>query len=93
MLTAASGPAALALMAAEPVDLLITDQRMPAMTGLELVQRAREAHPALPCLLCTGYTEESQLREAMAGDQVAVLYKPWAPRALRQGRLTTFAPG
>lgn len=42
---------ALACLAAEQVDLLITDQMMPGMSGWELLQEARERWPALPVLL------------------------------------------
>ncbi len=38
-------------------DLLITDNTMPQMTGLELIKNIREIRPTLPAILCTGYTE------------------------------------
>jgi PAS domain S-box-containing protein len=37
-------------------DVLVTDQRMPCMTGIELIQRARLLQPDLPAVLITGYT-------------------------------------
>jgi CheY-like chemotaxis protein len=39
------------------VDLVITDQAMPAMTGLQLVAAIREERPGLPAILATGYAE------------------------------------
>ena len=39
------------------VDLVITDQAMPGMTGTELVAEIRRGHPDLPILLATGYAE------------------------------------
>src|SRR5947209_20422721 len=38
-----------------PVDLLMTDQAMPGMTGVELAQAVRKKRPKLPILLATGY--------------------------------------
>jgi CheY-like chemotaxis protein len=42
------------LKTAQPVDLLMTDQTMPGMTGLELARLAQDLRPALPILLVTG---------------------------------------
>jgi CheY-like chemotaxis protein len=38
-------------------DVLVTDQRMPGMTGVDLVRRARFLQPDLPAVLITGYTD------------------------------------
>jgi CheY-like chemotaxis protein len=43
------------LRAREDVDLLITDQAMPEMTGVELAEAAQALRPALPVILATGY--------------------------------------
>jgi PAS domain S-box-containing protein len=43
--------------APEQIDLLITDQTMPGMHGLELAQLARHFKPGLPVVLCTGFSE------------------------------------
>ena len=65
-----------AVQAAHPMfDLVITDNRMPGMTGDELITAIRGAHPALP-ILCMSGAE----REVQAG--VALLYKPFLPEAL-----------
>jgi PAS domain S-box-containing protein len=51
---------ALALEAVErqgPFDLLITDQAMPQMTGVQLIETVRRRHPALPVILASGYAE------------------------------------
>ncbi|MCU7852328.1 MAG: response regulator [Candidatus Thiodiazotropha sp. (ex Monitilora ramsayi)] len=39
-------------------DLLITDQAMPAMTGLKLIEQIHEIRPEMPVMLCTGYSTE-----------------------------------
>ena len=38
-------------------DLVITDQTMPEMTGVQLVSEIRQRNPNLPVILCTGYSE------------------------------------
>ena len=54
---AASGKEALAILRQEQVDLLITDQAMPHMTGSQLADAARSERPDLPVILATGYAE------------------------------------
>jgi PAS domain S-box-containing protein len=55
---ACSGTEALALFRTRPdIDLLITDQAMPAMTGSELIAAVRAERPDLPIILATGYGE------------------------------------
>ena len=55
-----SGAAAMELLeAGEPVDLMMTDYLMPGMTGMDLVQAARQLRPALPVLIATGFAEVS----------------------------------
>ncbi|MGR3631919.1 MAG: PAS domain S-box protein [Limimaricola soesokkakensis] len=58
VLEAANGEAALDQLRAHPdIDLLITDQAMPGMTGAQLAEASRALRPELPVLLCTGYGE------------------------------------
>ena len=53
-----SGIEALATFRRQPdaFDLVITDQTMPGMTGVEMIQRMRQIRPDLPIILCTGYS-------------------------------------
>jgi PAS domain S-box-containing protein len=56
--TAESGVDALEIAAKEPsIDILVTDQIMPHMTGLQLVEAIRSIRPDLPAILATGYAE------------------------------------
>ncbi|MET0182677.1 MAG: response regulator [Caulobacterales bacterium] len=57
VLSAASGAAALEIMRREDVDLVITDQAMPNMTGLQLSEAVRELRPEIPIIIATGYAE------------------------------------
>jgi PAS domain S-box-containing protein len=55
---AASGTQALQLLeSVKDIDLLVTDQAMPGMTGVQLAEAVRKRHPAIPIVLATGYAE------------------------------------
>jgi signal transduction histidine kinase len=57
-LVASSGLLALELIRLEPaIDLLITDQAMPGMSGTELAVRVRDARPSLPIVIATGFAD------------------------------------
>jgi signal transduction histidine kinase len=82
--TAADGLAALAAATHGPVALLIVDQRMPGMTGTELLARSMETHPDAIRILLTGYMGLETLVDAInAGHVYHYLSKPWEPRELR----------
>jgi PAS domain S-box-containing protein len=57
VLQAGSGAEALAMLRKERVDLIITDQAMPVMTGAQLIDAARKTYPAIAAVLATGYAE------------------------------------
>jgi len=58
VIEASSGPEALAKLGQNPdIDLLITDQAMPEMTGAQLVKEVVQRRPELPIILATGYGE------------------------------------
>lgn len=60
VLTAVSGADALKILTGdEPVDLVVTDQIMPHMTGLQLIEEIRSLRPKMPSLLASGYAELS----------------------------------
>lgn len=50
-----SAEAALSVLADDPIDLMVTDLRMPGMTGLELLTQVRHVQPQLPAILITAY--------------------------------------
>ena len=62
-LTAASGERALEILQNEEVAMMISDVRMPGISGLETLRRARERHAVLPVLLVTAYAD---IRDAVA---------------------------
>src|SRR5260370_252440 len=57
VLTAASGNEALEMLDKEEINLVLSDQMMPGMTGTELTNRIRETYPAMPIVLISGVNE------------------------------------
>jgi len=75
--TAGDGPSMLRRLAADPAgfDLIVTDYAMPLMSGVDMLERAREIRPDLPGLLISGYPNR---RSIGAGEEEAtVLAKPF----------------
>jgi len=62
------------------IDVVITDQAMPGMTGLQLIEILRARRPELPVILATGYAELPQRLSPSIGR----LSKPFTQRALAQ---------
>jgi signal transduction histidine kinase len=77
--TAANGEAALALLAERgPVDLIIADQRMPGMTGVELLGEVARRYPATMRVVLTAYSDvEPMLAAANLGLVYRFLLKPY----------------
>ncbi len=57
-------------------DLLITDQTMPDMTGIEIVKKVFHIRPEIPVILCTGYSDQSIEDEAEALGIKSLIIKP-----------------
>ncbi len=75
-LTVDSGERALDALRTTPVDMMITDVRMPGISGLDTLRRARQAHAVLPVLLVTAYADIREAVEAMRDGAVNYLSKP-----------------
>jgi len=67
VLTADSGPTALAILEEQPVDLIVLDVNMPGMSGLEVLEKLRERNKAsrLPVIMATARTDSSDVVEAL----------------------------
>jgi len=78
VLTAGSGADALSLLEHHDMALLIADQRMPEMSGVELMQRTARLRPHMVRILLTGYTDVDSLIEAInTGHVYKYITKPW----------------
>lgn len=76
--TAANADGAVAVFESRHVDALVTDQRMPGVTGDLLVQRLRSVRPGLPAIIVTAYAAECNPDL----QNVPVLNKPVPPADL-----------
>ncbi len=94
-MTAESGAEALAILQAQEVAVLLADQRMPEMTGVELAERAAADHPDTVRILITAYSDLSEAIDAINRGQVrSYLRKPWDKEelfAILREALTTYA--
>ncbi len=80
VLKATSGRQALELLANNPVSVIITDQRMPQMSGVEMLAESIKTHPATIRILLTGYTDiESVIASINSGHIYRYVTKPWDP--------------
>jgi response regulator RpfG family c-di-GMP phosphodiesterase len=85
VLTANSGEEALAILQKEQVSLIITDQRMPGMSGTEMLRESMHSSPDSIKIILTGYTDVEALTEAINTSRVyKFVSKPWDPIALKQ---------
>ena len=82
-----SGKDALAALATQTFDLVITDQAMPRITGAQLVAEIRKTQPDLPVIVATGYAE----LPPGTVDNVLVLNKPFTEQQLEAALRTAFA--
>jgi len=84
VVTALSGAEALALLEQNDVALLISDQRMPEMTGIELMTKTVDIRPHMVKILLTGYTDVGAIIAALnSGLVYRYLTKPWNNNDLR----------
>ena len=85
IMRAASGQAALDTLAQlkprqEPVALMVSDQRMPGMTGVDFLERAREMYPDARRVLLTAYADTEAAIQAINAARINYyLNKPWDP--------------
>ena len=73
----ADGKAALEVLTREQVDLLVTDVMMPGMTGIELLQRARQIRPDLRAIVMTGHKTSEAVIGALRNRACEFLEKPF----------------
>lgn len=85
VLTAHGGDEALQLLEREPVQLVISDMRMPGMDGAELLSRVRARWPEITRVLLTGYADIGSTISAInRGEIWRYVSKPWDDEALKR---------
>ena len=84
VLTATSPREALRILDTQPVDLILTDHKMPRMSGVELLHEAARLQPKAARLLITGWSQAVDDAEIEALEIAAVLPKPWEDAELKK---------
>ena len=78
VITATSGLEALKILEQKEVAVIISDQRMPQMTGVEFLQKSISSHPDTVRILLTGYSDINSVIDAINTGQVyRYITKPW----------------
>ncbi|MFL5309520.1 MAG: response regulator [Myxococcales bacterium] len=84
VLTAASGEEGLQTLATHPVQLVISDQNMAGMSGIEFLKLVRERHPhALRMMLTGDQDPDTVIRSINEGEVYRFIRKPWDNAGLR----------
>jgi CheY-like chemotaxis protein len=65
-------------------DIVVTDQTMPGLTGLQLAARIREINPDIPVILCTGYTPGISKEDLRQAGRCHLAAKPLEPTRLSE---------
>jgi len=82
--TADSAQAGLEILAKHPCGVILSDQRMPGMSGVEFLSQVRQEYPDTVRLVLSGYTELKTVMEAVnRGAIYKFLAKPWEDELLR----------
>src|SRR6266404_2253285 len=80
VLKATSGAEALKIIATEKVSLIVTDQRLPNMTGVEFLSESMKIQPDTIRILLTGFTDIDSVISAVNSGQIyRYVTKPWDP--------------
>lgn len=82
--TTSSGAEALEALSQHPIALVIADQRMPGMTGAELLEQVFQINPHIIRIILTGYTDTASLIQAVnKGHIYQYINKPWERQELK----------
>jgi diguanylate cyclase (GGDEF)-like protein/PAS domain S-box-containing protein len=82
--SAGSGPEGLAMLSMHAVDVIVSDQRMPGMMGVDFLRKAKELYPDTIRIMLSGYTELQSVTDAVnEGAIYKFLTKPWEDELLR----------
>lgn len=75
---AESGEKAMEILSKEPIDLIISDIRMPGMDGYQLLCKVKELYPKIPRVILSGYSDEKIVLKALQQNIAKIyVFKPW----------------
>jgi CheY-like chemotaxis protein len=88
--TATTAKTALDIVRKHEVHLILTDQKMPGMTGVDFAREVRQLVPEMPILVLTGYVDDETINEAeRTGLIQEVVFKPYSEERLFE-RIRTY---
>src|SRR5437762_3520911 len=88
VLTAGSGAQGLSLLETHEPAVIVADQRMPAMSGTEFLERSMAVRPDAVRIILTGYTDIDAITQAINKSRVyRYVTKPWESEELRESEL------
>lgn len=83
--TATSGQQGLEILQQYPISVIVSDQRMPQMTGVEFLRQAKEIAPDAIRILMTGYSDlQSIIDSVNVGEVFRYVNKPWQAEKLKE---------
>ena len=75
---------ALSLLKKHPVDLVLSDEKMPGMSGVEFLKKVRERYPDIVRIMLTGNAQlDTAIKAVNEVEAYRFLTKPWSPEGLR----------
>jgi len=79
-----SGAEALKILAVEPINVIVSDHRMPVMTGIEFLAKVKERYPDITRIVLSGFSDLDTITEAInEGNIYKFLAKPWDDAQIR----------
>lgn len=84
LITANSAAKAIEIIQQNPIDLLITDIRMPGMDGIELAGRAAFERPKIKIIFMTGYANLNSAKDAIRHGAIDYILKPFELKEIRK---------
>ncbi|MDH5446112.1 MAG: response regulator [Gammaproteobacteria bacterium] len=91
ILTANSGEQGLEVLKTEQVGVVLSDQRMPGMSGTEFLSKVRDLYPGTVRIVLSGYTDLKTITEAInEGEIYKFLTKPWDDELLKANVVDSF---